>query len=172
MTPALMVHGAVVEVAGSGGTRSLPIEELHVGPGVTCLAADEIITAIVLPEPGPGSGSAYRKLGKRGGGWDIALVGVAASVALGAAGEIADARIALASVAPTTLRARDAEAALRGAVPTEEHLAAAADAAAAEARPISDLRASAAYRRSLVRVLALRTLLDAVAGARQAEPLP
>jgi carbon-monoxide dehydrogenase medium subunit len=172
MTPPLIVHGAVVEVAGPASTRSLPIEDLHVGPGVTCLAADEIITAVVLPDPGPRTGSAYRKLGKRGGGWDIALAGVAAGVVLGTGGEVVDARVALASVAPTTLRVRDAESALRGAVPTDERLAAAAAAAAAEARPISDIRATATYRRSLVRVLALRTLLDAVALARQGAPRP
>ena len=73
-------------------------------------------------------------------------------------------------MAPTTLRARNAEAALQGGLPTDARLAAAAAAAAAEARPISDVRASAAYRRSLVRVLALRTLLDAVAVARQGAP--
>ena len=172
MTPPLIVHGAVVEVTGPAGSRSLPIEDLHVGPGVTCLAADEIITAIVLPEPGPGAGSGYRKLGKRGGGWDIALVGVAAGIVLDAAGDVVDARIALASVAPTTLRARGAEAVLRGAAPTAERVAAAAAEAAAEARPISDVRADAAYRRSLVRVLAARTLLDAVELARRGAPLP
>jgi len=172
MTPPLIVHGAVVEAAGPAGTRSMPIEDLHVGPGVTCLAAGEIITAVVLPDPLPGAGSAYRKLGKRGGGWDIALAGVAAGVVLGADGEVVDARIALASVAPTTLRARDAEAVLQGGHPTDARLADAAAAAAAEARPISDVRASAAYRRSLVRVLALRTLLDAVAVAHQGAPRP
>lgn len=172
MTPPLIVHGAAVEVAGSAGRRSVPIEDLHVGPGVTCLAADEIITAVVLPDPHPGAGSAYRKLGKRGGGWDIALAGVAAGVVLGAGGEVVVARIALASVAPTTMRARGAEAVLQGGHPTHERLAAAAAAAAAEARPISDIRADATYRRSLVRVLALRTLLDAVAIARQGAPRP
>lgn len=163
MTPPLIVHGALVEVAGRAGTRTLPVEDLHVGPGVTCLAADEIITAVVLPDPGPGTGSAYRKLGKRGGGWDIALVGVAAGIVLGAAGDVTDARIALASVAPTTLRARAAEAVLIGSAPSEERLAQAAAAAAEEARPISDVRATAAYRRSLVRVMALRALRDALA---------
>lgn len=172
MTPPLIVHGAVVEAVGPAGTRSLPIEDLHVGPGTTCLAADEIITAVVLPDPPAGAGSAYRKLGKRGGGWDIALAGVAAGVVLRADGEVADARIALASVAPTTLRARGAEAALLGGPPTEARLADAAAAAAADARPISDIRAGAAYRRSLVRVLALRSLLDAVDRARQGGQCP
>ncbi|MDA8237919.1 MAG: xanthine dehydrogenase family protein subunit M [Chloroflexi bacterium] len=161
MAPPLIVHGALVEVEGPGGRRTVPIQDLHLGPGITCLAPGEVITAVVLPAPPPHGGSAFRKLGKRGGGWDIALVGAAAGLVLGGDGAIADARIALASVAPTPFRARAAEAALRGRPPSEEHFARAAGIAAEEARPISDVRASAAYRRSLARVLVLRTLRDA-----------
>ena len=167
MAPPLIVHGALVEVEGPAGRRSVPVEAFHVRPGVSCLTADEIITSVFLPDPSPRTGSAFRKLGKRGGGWDIALVGVSAGIVLDEAGEVADARIALASVAPTTLRARAAEASLRGHPPSEECLAEAARAAADEARPITDVRASATYRRSLTRVLALRTLRDAVSLAQQ-----
>ena len=112
-----------------------------------------------------------RKLGKRGGGSDIALVGVAVSVLLGDGGRVADVRIALASVAPTPLRARAAEVGLRGRMPSEESLAAAAEAAAEETRPISDVRASSSYRKSLARVLTLRTLHDALSLAQQETPL-
>ena len=182
MAPPLIVHGALVEVEGPAGPRAVPIEDFHVGPGVSCLAVGEIVTSVFLPDPRPGSGSAFRKLGKRGGGWDIALVGVATGVVLvgagggrhageaGEAGEanvVADVRIALSSVAPTPLRARAAEAWLRGRPASEDSLAEAARLAAEETRPISDVRASAAYRRSLARVLALRTLREAVALARQ-----
>ncbi len=171
VAPPLIVHGALVEIEGPAGRRSVPIEAFHLGPGATCLVAGEIITAVFLPDPSPRAGSAFRKLGKRGGGWDIALVGVAAGVVLGEAGQLVDACIALASVAPTPLRVREAEAALRGRPPSEENLAEAARIAAAEARPISDVRASAAYRRSLTRVLVMRTLLNAVAVARQGAQL-
>lgn len=170
MAPPLIVHGASVEVEGPAGRRSVLVENLHVGPGVSSLGDDEIITAVFLPEPRPGTGSAFRKLGKRGGGWDIALVGVAAGIVLGPAGDVVEARIALASVAPTPFRARAAEAWLMGREPSEEHLAEAARIAAGETRPISDVRASAAYRRSLARVLALRTLRDAVSLAGRAAP--
>ena len=162
MAPPLIVHGARVEIAGPAGRRTVPVEELHVGPGISCLTPGEIITAVVIPEPPPGSGSAFRKIGKRGGGWDIALVGCAAAVVLGERGEVVAARIALASVAPTPLRARAAEARLVGGVPAEALLAEAAATAAGETRPISDVRASAAYRRTLARVLVLRTLREAV----------
>lgn len=182
MAPPLIVHGALVEVEGPAGRRTVPIDEFHVGPGASCLAAGEIVTSVFLPDPPPGAGSAFHKLGKRGGGWDIALVGVAAGVVLagvgeaggdgdpggdGDAGKVADVRIALSSVAPTPLRARAAEAWLRGRPPSEESLAEAARLAAEETRPISDVRASASYRRSLARVLALRTLREAVSLARQ-----
>jgi carbon-monoxide dehydrogenase medium subunit len=171
MAPPLIVHGALVQVEGPAGTRSVPGEDFHLGPGVSCLATGEIVTAVLLPDPSPGTGSAFRKLGKRGGGWDIALVGVSAGIVLGGAGEVADARIALSSVAPTPLRARAAEAWLRGRPPSEENLAEAAHLAAEETRPVTDVRASASYRRSLARVLTLRTLRDAVSLAQQGSPL-
>jgi CO/xanthine dehydrogenase FAD-binding subunit len=98
-------------------------------------------------------------------------VGVSAGIMLGGAGEVADARIALSSVAPTPLRAREAEAWLRGRPPSEENLAEAAHLAAEETRPITDVRASASYRRTLARVLTLRTLRDAVSLAQQGSPL-
>lgn len=171
MAPPLIVHGALVQVEGPAGTRSVPVEDFYLRPGVSCLATGEIVTSVLLPDPSPGTGSAFRKLGKRGGGWDIALVGVSAGIVLGGAGEVTDARIALSSVAPTPLRARAAEAWLRGRPPSEENLAEAAQLAAEETRPVTDVRASASYRRSLARVLALRTLRDAVSLAQQGSPL-
>lgn len=171
MAPPLIVHGARIQVEGPAGTRSVPVEDFYLRPGVSCLATGEIVTSVLLPDPSPGTGSAFRKLGKRGGGWDIALVGVSAGILLGGAGEVADARIALSSVAPTPLRAREAEAWLRGRPPSEENLAEAAHLAAEETRPITDVRASASYRRTLARVLALRTLRDAVSLAQQGSPL-
>jgi CO/xanthine dehydrogenase FAD-binding subunit len=96
--PPLIVHGAVVLVEGPEGSRALPVEQFHRAPGSTHLASCEIITAVFLPDPAAGTGTAYRKLGKRGGGWDIALVGVAAGIVLNAGGEVTDVRIALGSV--------------------------------------------------------------------------
>ncbi|MFH1329237.1 MAG: xanthine dehydrogenase family protein subunit M [Actinomycetota bacterium] len=167
LAPPLVVHGARVLVEGPEGCREIPVEELHAGPGVTRLAPGEIITAVLLPDPPIRTGTAHGKLGKRGGGWDLALVGVSVRLTLAEGGEVADARIALASVGPTVLRAREAESRLRGRIPTEEALAAAAEIAAREARPISDVRASADYRRVLARVLTLRTLTEALGRARE-----
>ena len=170
MAPPLIIYGSLIEIEGVKGSRLVPAEAFHRGPGVSCLTPDEIITSVLLPEPTGRTGSAYRKLGKRGGGWDIAIVGVGIGIRLDQTGEIADARIVLASVGPTPLRALTAEAGLRGAVPTEESLAEAAQTAAAETRPITDLRANASYRRSLARVLTLRTLRDALYLAQREAP--
>jgi len=165
LTPPLVVHGARAVAAGPQGEREIPVEDLHPGPGATCLAAGEVITAIVVPDAPARTGSAHLKLGKRAGGWDLALVGVAASLTLGADGAVAAARIALASVGPTVLRARQAEESLRGRAADEAALEVAAEAAAAAARPISDFRATAEYRRELTRVLTLRALRQARAEA-------
>jgi carbon-monoxide dehydrogenase medium subunit len=106
------------------------------------------------------------KLGKRGSGTDIALAGVSASVVVGNNGEILDCRIALASLGPTPFRAFATESLLRSEPPTEALLAAAAEMASGEAKPIGDMRASASYRTRLARVLTLRALREALESAR------
>jgi CO/xanthine dehydrogenase FAD-binding subunit len=166
VAPPLIVHEARVRVEGLEGPRDLPIEELFVGPGVTSLAVHEIITSVFLPDPAPRTGTTHRKLGKRGGGWDLALVGVSVGVVLAETGEVADVRIALASVGPTPVRAREAEGALAGLAPTEAALAATARIAAEEIRPVDDVRADASYRRALACALTRRALEEALAFAR------
>jgi carbon-monoxide dehydrogenase medium subunit len=163
--PALIVHEARATIEGVGGVRSELVEDLYVGPGATSLVSSDIITSLDLPEPPPGFGSAHVKLGKRGSGTDIALAGVSASVVIGSGGEISDCRIALASLGPTPFRAVGTESLLRAEVPTEELLAAAAESASGEAKPIGDMRASASYRTRLARVLTLRALHGAMESA-------
>jgi len=166
LAPPLIVHRAVANIQGIDGPRSEPVEDLYAGPGSTTLAGHDVIESVFVPESLPGFGSAHLKMGARGGGTDIAKVGVSAGLILGEAGEITDVRIVLASVAPTPMRAVQAEGVLRGAQPTDEVLSAAAEAAAGECHPISDLRASATYRVSLTRVLTKRALEAALAIAR------
>lgn len=163
--PALIVHQAIATVEGRNGVRDELVEELYVEPGATTLASSDIITSLFLPDPPPGFGSAHVKLGKRGSGTDIALAGASASVVIGERGEIADCRIALASLGPTPFRAVAAEEMLRSEMPTEAVLGAAAESAGGEAQPISDMRASASYRVTLARVLTLRALRGAVRSA-------
>ncbi|NQV06234.1 xanthine dehydrogenase family protein subunit M [bacterium] len=167
--PPLIVHGATVAVESPEGPREDLVEDLYVGPVTTTLASHEIITSVFIPATPRRFGSAHLKIGSRGGGTDISMVGVSAAMTLDADGSIVDAVIALASVAPTPMRAPDAEGALIGETPSEEVFAAAATAAAGECRPISDLRASASHRVALVRVLTTRALSAALEIARNGE---
>jgi carbon-monoxide dehydrogenase medium subunit len=164
--PALIVSGAVASVAGSDGVHEHAVEDLYTGPGATILANTDIITSFFLPDPPARFGSAHAKIGKRGSGTDIALAGSAASVVLGAEGEVIDCRIALASLGPVPMRAPVTEALLRGHVASPEMIAAAGKSAGAEANPIGDMRASAEYRVRLAEVLTKRVLTAAVELAR------
>ncbi|MCJ7726553.1 MAG: FAD binding domain-containing protein [Acidimicrobiia bacterium] len=160
--PALIVHQAIATIVGPDGSRDETVESLYVGPGTTTLAAHDILVSFFIPDAAPGTGSAHLKIGTRASGTDIAMVGVSAAVTVGPANTINAARIALASVAPTPMRAARAEAMLIGREAAEESIAAAGEAAAGECRPISDLRAGAAHRIALVRVLTMRALRIAI----------
>jgi len=162
MVPALMVLGALATVEGPSGKREIGMSDLFSGPGATTLSPGEVITTFHLPALPAMCGAAYMKLG-RTLGVDVALVGAAALLILdGKGGEAKEARVALASVAPVTLRSGKAEEALRSGPLTEERLAEAARAAAEDCSPISDIRASASYRKEMVRVLTFRALEKAL----------
>jgi CO/xanthine dehydrogenase FAD-binding subunit len=165
LAPPLIALGAEVEVACHGAARRrLPLADLFAGPGRTTVAAGEVVAAVDLPAAAGTVGSAYERATRVA--IDIALVGVAASVTLAPDGSVAGARVALGAVAPTPIPSPGAAAALVGRRPSAGTLAAAAGAAAADSRPIDDVRASAAYRRHMVEVLARRALERAVAVAR------
>lgn len=164
--PGLIVLGARARILGPDGRRSLPVERLMAGPGKTALARGELVTAIQVPAPAPRSGSAYARHTPRHS-MDIAVAAVGAAVELGEDGVTCKrARLCLGAVAPTPLRALGAERLLRGRELADEDLEVAAAAAAEECRPISDVRASAEFRRELVRVLTRRMLEAALADAR------
>jgi len=166
IAPPLLAFEAEAVIVGPSGRRSLPLEEFFTGPGKTVLAADELLADVRLSVPPAGTGSAYTRHTPRKQ-MDIAVVGV--GVALTLAGErIERARVALGAVAPTPVRARQAEAALEGQPASEEVFARAAKAAAGECSPISDVRGSAELRRHIVRVTTERMLLEAAARARSA----
>jgi carbon-monoxide dehydrogenase medium subunit len=130
----------------------------------TVLAPGELLLELVIPPPAPRSGGHYLRHTPRRE-LDIAVVGVASQLSL-SDGVCARARIALAAVAPVPLRAPAAEQALEGRPLTAELIEQAAGLAAEAARPISDQRGSAEFRRHLVRVLTRRTLTTALARAR------
>ncbi|MDR3224817.1 MAG: xanthine dehydrogenase family protein subunit M [Clostridiales Family XIII bacterium] len=164
--PALLVYGAEVRICGSSGSRVCPIGTFFTGVCRTVCAPDEYVAEIRLPVPSGDAFGRYAKYTVRRA-LELAMVGVAvyAEVKNGVAEDI---RIALGAVAPTPIRARYAEDLLIGNALTDEAICAAADAAAwQDASPISDIRASAGYRREIVRLL-VRDLLKAAREERGA----
>jgi carbon-monoxide dehydrogenase medium subunit len=165
--PALLTLEATARVAGPRGERTVPLGRFFTGPRQTVLQPDELLVSLQVPAPADRTGGAYLKLKTRPA-LDIAIVGVAATVKLEPGdGVVQWARIALGAVAPTALRVPEAEALLAGQALEPELLEKVGRAAAAACRPISDLRASAEYRREMVAVLARRAVQQAVAKARE-----
>jgi CO/xanthine dehydrogenase FAD-binding subunit len=168
----LAVFGAEVELRSSSGSRTVAVSELWSGPGRTIAAPGEMITAVRVPAPADGSGSAYVRLEYRRA-MEIAVVGSAALVTLGGDGTVADARVALTAVAPTIVRSTAAEDALRGSAPSADAIAAAATAVHDAAAPISDVRGSDVYRRAMIEVMARRAIdIAARRAAGEAVPIP
>jgi aerobic carbon-monoxide dehydrogenase medium subunit len=166
MAPPLVALEAEAVIAGPRGTRRVPVASFFTGVRRTVLAPDELLVELVVPNPGPRSGGHYLRHTPRRE-LDIAVVGVASQLTL-RDGVCARARIALAAVAPTPVRATAAEQSLEGQPVTPERIERAAALAVDAARPISDQRGSADFRRHLVRVLTRRTLTRALerAGGR------
>jgi carbon-monoxide dehydrogenase medium subunit len=169
LTPSLMVLRARVSVEGPQGRKELAIEQLFLEPGKTLLSPAEVMTSFFIPEMAPNTGAIYLKLGRRSA-VDCALVGVAALLTLsGKKMEATEANIALASVGPVPLRAKRAEGILLSGSLTEERIKEAAKAAAEDASPITDMRASSSYRKEMVKVLTYRALLKALHQAQGEE---
>lgn len=158
--PPLLAYDALITLVSQRGQRTLPLADFFTGPGATVLAPDELILSVRVPLPPPRTAAVFLKLGKRRA-MAIAVASVAARLTVDAGGRVTVARIALGSVGPTPLRAVRAEAVLQGARLDEEVVASAARQARDQASPISDIRASADYRRRLVEVLTRRALMAA-----------
>jgi len=171
--PTLVALEARVTVAGPGGRREMPLTEFFVGPRKTILKPDELLVEILIPKKNVGKPTEFLKFGLRKG-QALALVNVASSLWVDPKKKtFVEPRIALGAVAPTVMRAPEAEAYLAGKPVTTDAMIEAGRIAAGEARPISDFRASAQYRRDLIAVLTRRTLESACAraqGARQGDP--
>jgi carbon-monoxide dehydrogenase medium subunit len=164
--PALIAHRAGCLIAGlADWRRELPAEAFCVAPGRTALWPGELLVWLHLPPPPPRSGGAYLRFIPRGE-MDIAVVGAGVHVSLDESGRCAAARVGLAAVAPTPLLVPDAGEVLVGTALTDADLDRAADLARAAARPISDMRGDADYRKHLVGVLVRRALRIALARAR------
>ena len=164
--PTLMALEAIVSIAGPEGRRQVPLNEFFVGPRKTVLKAHELLAEIIIPRQNLGKPAHFVKFGLRKG-QALALVNVAASFWVDKERHTFVApRIALGAVAPKVIRALQAEAYLEGREITPETMAEAGRVAVGDAKPISDFRASAGYRRNLVAVLTKRALEGAYALAQ------
>lgn len=164
--PPLIVHEAVCVIAGPKGTRELPVEQFCTAPGRTALGKGELLVCLKLPPPKPNSGAHYLRFIPRNE-MDIAVVGAGAAVTLDAGkSRCTAARIALAAVAPTPLLVPDAAQALMDGAVSDALIDKAAALAQGAAKPISDMRGDADYRRHLVGVLTKRAVRGALARAK------
>jgi len=165
--PPLIVYEAVCGIAGPGGSREVPVDQFCISPGRTVLKRGEFLVRLTLPPPKPHSGAHYQRFIPRNE-MDIAVVGAGASVTLDPSRtRCVAARVALAAVAPTPLLVPAAGAALVDGALSDSLIDKAAALAQAAARPISDMRGDADYRRHLVGVLTKRALTRAIARAKE-----
>ena len=156
--PALLIHEAIARTASASGEREIPLIDFFAGPGQTVLAKGEILKELVLPAPSANTASSYLRFIPRNE-MDIAVAGVGSLIEVDPSSKVVTkARIALASVAPTPVRAYAAEEYLEGIVIDEATISKTADLAVQAAVPITDVRGSAEYRKELIRVLTNRTL--------------
>ncbi|MBI5602538.1 MAG: xanthine dehydrogenase family protein subunit M [Deltaproteobacteria bacterium] len=163
--PTLIAMKGEALLAGPKGERRLPLDQFFKGPRLTALAPDEIMTGIFVPIPPPHSGTAYQHVSARGK-VDIAAVCVGV-MAIFDGETCREARIVLGAVGPIPLRAKKTEGLVQGQQWTPELIEKAGKQAVEEAKPISDVRASAAYRKMMVAVLTRRALLEAQKRARK-----
>jgi carbon-monoxide dehydrogenase medium subunit len=160
LPPILMVMKASVALWSRGGERQLLLDSFFVGPRQTELRVGEVLKEVIVPAPPPRFGSAYARFALRDGN-AIAVASVAAGLLLDDDDTIRDARIVLGAVAPIPKLVLHAASRLKGQPANEDAFGAAAEAAAEEAEPISDVRGSAGFRRELVCVLTRRALMKA-----------
>lgn len=154
--PVLMAMGAKVTISGPDGTKSVSLDEFFKGPGQSVLKQGELLTSVSVPVPPKGSGASYQHISARGK-VDISAVGVGAMLTMN--GDVCeDARIFLGAVAPVPMMAVNAQNVLKGNKLTEELLQTAGLEASKEAKPITDMRATAEYRTLMVAVLTGRAI--------------
>ena len=165
--PPVIAYEGVCVVAGPKGTREVPVEKFCTAPGRTVLARGEFLVSLRLPQPKRHSGACYLRFIPRNE-MDIAVVGAGVTVTLDESrSRCLAARVALAAVAPTPLLVPEAGAALVDGALSDQLIDRAATLAQQAARPISDMRGDADYRRHLVGVLTRRALRGAVARAKE-----
>ena len=151
----LIAWGAQLNIAGPAKTKAIPLESFYLGVGKTVLGPGELVAEVVVPPVLPGTYTAFLKLARTRA--DIAKVNAAVMVRV-IDGICQEARIVLGSVAPTVVRARTAERLIVGNKLNAEVIENAAQAAAKEVKPITDIRSTEEYRKQMVAVLVRRSL--------------
>ncbi len=164
--PALIAAGATVTIAGPGGRREAPAEDIGTGPGETSLAKGEIVVSISLPPRPPRSGDAYLRFIPRTE-MDIAVVGAGISLSLDEGGTCSAARVALGAVAERALLVPEAAETLIGSTLDAAALMRLGEAASAACRPIDDKRGTKEYRVKVAGVLARRAAAIALERAER-----
>lgn len=163
VAPGLIALNATAKIVGTAGERIISMEEFFRGPGQNVMSADEILTEITIPKINPQLVGEYIKFSPRDM-MDLAYIGVAVAYHFGSDKQCTGVRIVLGAVAPTPIRAKNSEALLEGHILSEELATKVGDEAARESKPISDVRSSAEYRRTMVGVMTKRALLNAALG--------
>ena len=156
MVPPLIGFGASLNIIGPAGTRRILLENFFTEKGRSVCEAEEIVTDIIVPVAPSDNRAIYLKHSRTA--IDLAVVGVSVVLTLSGPDICQEARVVLGAVAPIPLRARSSEEALRGRKLNAAVINEAAELAVEEARPITDVRATAEYRREIVGVLVRRAL--------------
>jgi len=152
---ALLALGAEVKVASLTSVRTIPLDSFFIGENRTVLEPGELVTEISVPSLSARTGGAFLRLARTA--TDRAKVMVAVTVTA-KDGTCEDCKIALGAVAPTPMRAKNAEKLLKGQKLDGERIVEVAEAAAEETKPITDLRSTAEYRKEMVKVLVRRAI--------------
>ena len=158
--PNLLAQDAKILVQGPNKDRVIKIQDFFLGVKKTSLEPGEIVTGIIIPPLAENEGAAYIKHAVRKA-MDLAIIGVAVKIKV-EDGICTDARIALGAVAATPIRAPKAEQALIGKALTDETIVKASEEAMDSCHPISDIRASAEYRKDMIRVFTKRAIKQAM----------
>ena len=162
----LVTLGAEVRVIGPKGKRAMALEDFFIGPGKTLLKSGEILLEFVIPKLPPHTGAAYWKHTRRAA-MELPILGVAVLISLDDDMQTCtEARIGLGVVAPTPMRAKNAEAILKGKKVDEEILKKAGKAAAQECKARDSIRGKAWYRRDMVELFVQRMAIVAMKRAR------
>ncbi|MBW1801049.1 MAG: xanthine dehydrogenase family protein subunit M, partial [Deltaproteobacteria bacterium] len=160
----LLALGGRLKIVGKSSEKTVPAEDFFIGTRQTILQPDEMVTEIKLPPVTATTGHAFYKLTKTTA--DIGKLNVSAAITIDG-DQCKECRIALGSVAPTPMRARQAENTLMGKKPDDETISETARAAAAESRPITDIWSTEEYRTEMIKVLVRRAINRALERAGQ-----